>query len=122
MILKSTLTTTPLTQSLGPDPSQVAHFSKQDSVAAGWLAFLWAVATIFILIDEASKCTLGLQKWEVNSLVKLGNSLDNSHPQGNSYLPLQAIFAKVHLPNMTFSEVFATPFMLATSLWFTLSV
>ena len=89
------------------------------------------VLILFLLLPNTSN-TLSLQKWEDNSLVKLGNSLGrgrvedcwvcHSHPQGDTHLPPRAVFAKAPLPDTTSSEVYATPFMLATPLWDTLSI
>ena len=49
-----------LTQRLGLDQRQGDFFSKQlESIALGWPSCLWAVAVIALLVNEASKLTLG---------------------------------------------------------------
>lgn len=61
MFMRSGATLGVLTQKLGPYQRPVAYFSKQlDSVTLGWPSFLWAVAATALLVNEASKLTLGL--------------------------------------------------------------
>ena len=60
MFMRSEATLGVLTQKLGPYQRPVAYFSKQlDSVALGWPNVLWAVAATALLVNEASKFTLG---------------------------------------------------------------
>lgn len=45
---------------LGPWKQPVAYLSKKlDPVASGWLACLWAVATVALLVKDDDKLTMG---------------------------------------------------------------
>ena len=65
-----------LTQTMGTWDRPMAHPSKQlDSVATGWLGCLRAVAVVALLVQEATKLTLGQDliikvPYEVNTLLR----------------------------------------------------
>ena len=64
-----------LTQTMGAWDRPVAYLLKRlDNVATGWLGCLWAVAVVALLVQEATKLTLGQDliikvQHEVNTLL-----------------------------------------------------
>lgn len=49
-----------LAQKLGSEPRPTAYFSKKlDGVASGWPSCLWATPATAMLVEEATKITLG---------------------------------------------------------------
>ena len=65
-----------LTQTMGIWNRPVAYLSKQlDNVATGWPGRLWTVAVVALLVQEATKLTLGQDlivkvPHEVNTLLR----------------------------------------------------
>ena len=63
-----------LSQTMGTQDRPVAYLPKLlDSVATGWLGCLWTVVVVVLLVQEATKVTLGQDvkvPHEVNTLLR----------------------------------------------------